>query len=109
MLEDTYQINIRRNFVVSSLCFIAHIIADIFTSFLYKKLYVFNKKNIAIFASFFVFTFLSQKSIAQDPASFTATPFNNAQINLSATANANGDNIVVVFNLTGVFTTPTNG
>src|SRR6185295_329982 len=43
-----------------------------------------------------------------DPT-LTATTSSSTQINLSSTANAAGNNIVVVFNTTGTFTTPTNG
>ncbi len=44
-----------------------------------------------------------------NPASFTATASSSTQINLSATANVSGDNIVVVYNGTGTFTAPTDG
>ncbi|MEI6748427.1 MAG: hypothetical protein WCM93_04625, partial [Bacteroidota bacterium] len=44
-----------------------------------------------------------------NPASFSATAYSTAQINLLATANGSGNNIVVVFNGTGTFTAPTNG
>lgn len=43
-----------------------------------------------------------------NPATFTATANSSSQINLSSTANTNGNNIVVVFNGTGSFTTPSN-
>ncbi len=41
--------------------------------------------------------------------SFSATASSSTQINLSATANSNSNNIVVVFNGTGTFSTPTDG
>ncbi|HMT30812.1 MAG TPA: hypothetical protein PKD91_16185, partial [Bacteroidia bacterium] len=44
-----------------------------------------------------------------DPASFSATPFSATQIDLSATANINGNNIVVVSNGSGTFGTPAPG
>lgn len=44
-----------------------------------------------------------------NPNTFTATTASASQINLAATANAASDNIVVVYNATGTFTTPTNG
>jgi len=44
-----------------------------------------------------------------NPATFTATTSSSTQINLASTANSNGNDIVVVFNSTGTFTTPTNG
>ena len=40
---------------------------------------------------------------------FTASPSTNTQIKLTAAPNPSNDNIVVVFNLSGSFTTPTNG
>jgi hypothetical protein len=52
---------------------------------------------------------LSWSMIVDSPANFTATTTSATQINLSATANANSDNIVVVSNTTGSFYTPTNG
>lgn len=44
-----------------------------------------------------------------NPASFSATAASTSQINLLATANANSDNIVVVYNETGTFLSPTDG
>lgn len=44
-----------------------------------------------------------------DPASFTATVSSSTQINLAATGNSNGNNIIVVYNNSGTFTIPTNG
>ncbi len=44
-----------------------------------------------------------------NPSVFSATTASNSQINLAATANGNSNNIVVVFNATGTFTSPTNG
>jgi hypothetical protein len=49
------------------------------------------------------------KSLAQLDPVFTAITYNNSQINLAATANANNNNIVVVYNLSGTFTAPTPG
>ncbi len=45
--------------------------------------------------------------LVNNPASFTATPISEQQINLSFTPNANNNNVVIVWNQTGVFTTPT--
>ncbi len=44
-----------------------------------------------------------------NPSVFSATTASNSQINLAATANGNSNNIVVVFNATGTFASPTNG
>ncbi len=44
-----------------------------------------------------------------NPVTFTATTSSSTQINLASTANSNGNDIVVVFNSTGTFTTPTSG
>lgn len=44
-----------------------------------------------------------------NPSTFTATPYSSSQINLAATANSNGNNIVVVYNLTGSFSSPSDG
>ena len=44
-----------------------------------------------------------------NPASFTAVTASSSQINLTATANANSHNIVVIYNATGTFSTPTDG
>jgi hypothetical protein len=41
-----------------------------------------------------------------DPTNVLATPINSSQINISFTPNANNNNVVVVWNLTGTFTTP---
>ena len=41
------------------------------------------------------------------PQAFSATVSSGSQINLSATANADGDNVLVVFNTTNTFGTPT--
>src|SRR6218665_3800459 len=55
---------------------------------------------------------LSVSSVS-NPATFTATTASGldstSQINFSATANGNGNTIVVVYNSTGTFTAPTNG
>jgi hypothetical protein len=42
-----------------------------------------------------------------DPTNVTATPISNTQINVSFTPDAANDNVVIVWNLTGTFTTPT--
>jgi hypothetical protein len=42
-----------------------------------------------------------------DPTNETATPISNSQINVSFIPNPNSNNVVVVWNLTGTFTTPT--
>ena len=47
--------------------------------------------------------------MGQDPGSISAIPVSNVQIDLSVTDNGVPDNIVVIFNLTGVFTQPTDG
>ncbi|MCX6156696.1 MAG: hypothetical protein NTY74_01810 [Ignavibacteriae bacterium] len=44
-----------------------------------------------------------------DPISFTAVTESSSQINLTSTANTNGNNIVVIYNATGTFSTPTDG
>jgi hypothetical protein len=44
-----------------------------------------------------------------NPATFTAITASSSQINLAATANANSHNIVVVYNASGTFTSPTDG
>ncbi len=51
----------------------------------------------------------SSSSVVANPASFSATAFSTSQINLSATANGNGNNIAVSYNLTGTFSAPTDG
>ena len=40
------------------------------------------------------------------PTAFTATPVSPSQIDLAFTKNAGGDNVVIVFNTTGVFESP---
>ena len=47
--------------------------------------------------------------VVNNPAAFSATPATTSQINLAATANGAGNNVVVVYNLTGTFTTPSGG
>jgi len=42
-----------------------------------------------------------------NPISFTATPFSTTQIDLAFAPNAGNNNVVIVWNNTGVFTTPT--
>jgi autotransporter-associated beta strand protein len=44
-----------------------------------------------------------------NPTTFTTTTSSTTQIDLSATANANSDNIFVISNSTGSFATPTDG
>ncbi len=44
-----------------------------------------------------------------NPASFSATTASASQINLLSTANGNGNNIVVVTNASGTFSSPSNG
>jgi len=44
-----------------------------------------------------------------NPLTFTAVTGGPAQINLTATANANSDNIVVAYNATGTFSPPVDG
>ncbi len=56
-----------------------------------------------------VYLYKRVENTVNNPGSFSATTFSISQINLSATANANSDNIVVVYNGTGTFTTPTDG
>ncbi len=46
---------------------------------------------------------------ATNPITFSATTSSSTQINLSATANTNSDEIIVISNLTESFTTPTDG
>jgi len=41
-----------------------------------------------------------------DPSGFTATPVSSQQINLTFTPNPSGNNVVIVWNLTGTFTLP---
>ena len=53
-------------------------------------------------------TYVSANSVFK-PASFTATASSPTQINLSATPNANNNNIVVIFSTTNAFIPPTNG
>lgn len=48
-------------------------------------------------------------SFVNDAVGFSATASSSSQINLSATANASLDQIVVLTNRSGTFTTPTNG
>jgi len=48
-------------------------------------------------------------STFDNPTTFTAISTSNTQINLSSTANTNGNQIVVVYNNTGVFMTPKDG
>ncbi|MDP4239248.1 MAG: MBG domain-containing protein [Bacteroidota bacterium] len=55
-------------------------------------------------------TIVNASTLAFDnPAAFTATPASGTQLNLSSTANASGDQIVVVYNNTGVFSSPPDG
>ena len=42
-----------------------------------------------------------------NPVSFTATPFSTTQIDLAFAPNASNNNVIIVWNNTGVFTTPT--
>ena len=42
-----------------------------------------------------------------DPTNVTATPVSYSQINVGFTPNSNNNNVIVVWNLTGTFTTPT--
>jgi hypothetical protein len=42
-----------------------------------------------------------------NPLAFTATPFSSSQIDLAFTPNAANNNVVIVWNNTGTFTTPT--
>ena len=51
----------------------------------------------------------SDQTSVTNPATFTATTASISQINLYTTANANSDNVVVVSNATGSFSTPTDG
>ena len=51
----------------------------------------------------------STGSTPVDPATFTAIASSTSQIDLASTPNGNGDNIVVVYNGTGTFTTPVDG
>gem|GEM_PF-454880 len=44
-----------------------------------------------------------------DPASFTANTSSTTQINLAATANASGDNVMIAYNTTSTFGTPVSG
>ena len=44
--------------------------------------------------------------VASDPASFTATAIGSSQINLAFTPNASSNNVIIVWNSTGSFTTP---
>lgn len=48
-------------------------------------------------------------SLVANPLSFTAAGSSFTQIDLSATANSNGNNIVVVYNGSGTFTAPVDG
>ncbi|RKY95230.1 MAG: hypothetical protein DRQ13_07395, partial [Ignavibacteriae bacterium] len=41
-----------------------------------------------------------------DPSSFTATAINDSQIDIAFTPNPNTDNVVITWNLTGIFTEP---
>src|SRR5258705_6910712 len=72
-----------------------------------------KNKGLTLFVSslFCLAGIAPQKSIAQpaDPASILAAPASNVQIDLSVTDNGVPDNIVVIFNLTGAFTAPTDG
>ncbi|NWG27304.1 MAG: T9SS type A sorting domain-containing protein [Ignavibacteriaceae bacterium] len=42
-----------------------------------------------------------------DPTNVTATPVSYSQINVGFTPNSNNNNVIIVWNLTGIFTTPT--
>ena len=42
-----------------------------------------------------------------DPTNVSATPLSSSQINISFNPNSNNNNVIVVWNLTGTFTTPT--
>src|SRR5258705_12339122 len=71
-----------------------------------------SKGLTLLVSSLFCLAYIApQKSIAQpaDPASLLATPTSDVQIDLSVTDNGIPDNIVVIFNLTGTFTAPTDG
>ena len=46
-------------------------------------------------------------SVAIDPTNVLATPINGSQIEISFTPNVNNNNVLVLWNLTGTFTTPT--
>jgi len=45
-------------------------------------------------------------SIVSDPAFFAATAISDTSILLGFTKNANNDNILIAWNLTGIFTAP---
>jgi uncharacterized repeat protein (TIGR02543 family) len=72
------------------------------TAYTESQIYSFSN-DITLFAQW------TQNALVENPSIFTSTAVSSNQINFSTTANSNSDNIVVVTNGTGIFTTPTNG
>ncbi|MDZ7624287.1 MAG: hypothetical protein U5J96_07575 [Ignavibacteriaceae bacterium] len=52
------------------------------------------------------FTIVNNPVIINDPGSLTAQPISYSQIDIGFTPNGNNNNVVLVWNLTGTFTTP---
>ncbi len=77
-----------------------------------------TKKNIRV-DSLYTITALTTQAATRfllrfsmrpaNPTIFSATPVVVQQLNLSATADANNDSVVLVYNSNGVFTTPVDG
>jgi hypothetical protein len=89
------------------------------TKFIFSQEYIpIPSFNIIFFSKNFCVLLLTVYSICgitattnaqADPISFNSTAFSNSQINLTATANAAGDNIIVAFNTVNTFGFPSNG
>ena len=75
------------------------------TTYYYKAFSYDGSNN---FSSGFAVNATTNTSVS-DPATFTTTAVSSSQINFTATANGSSNNIVVVYNLTGTFGTPTGG
>src|SRR3982751_2549489 len=76
-----------------------------------SRCYFFVSRSLLAFLLSLVVAFANnlQAQTPANPNSFAATTSSSTQINLTATANGAANNIVVIFNTTGTFTTPTNG
>ena len=74
-----------------------------------SRCYFFASRLLLAFLLGLVLAFGNNLQAQANPNSFTTTTGSTTQINLVATANGAGNNIVVIFNTTGTFTTPTNG
>lgn len=62
-----------------------------------------------LFIDDFSVTDFAAASGVDDPDAFSATAFSTSQINLAATANTDGDSILVAYNTSDNFGTPTDG